>query len=107
MRTVKKAGQLAGQDGKAVRIAGTYRRWVEQDKKGREFRITGFAVVELADGESVQIGETHRSKEEMERHDGMRVAVTGQLAMPRRVRSEEARPDPLPILREPGPVELL
>jgi hypothetical protein len=99
MRTVTRADQLAGQGGNKVRLVGIYRRWIAEDETGRSYRFTGYAVVELDDGGSVQIGEAHRAREEVDHCVGRRVAVTGVI--------DVARPDPLPVLLRPGPVLLL
>lgn len=107
-RTLTRADQLAGQNGNMVRVVGIYRRWIEEDTKGRGYRFTGLAVVELEDGKSVQISEAHRTREEVERHVGRRVAVTGVLdSAPPDDRTDAGHPDPLPVLRRPGVIELL
>jgi hypothetical protein len=104
MHTITRADQLASHNGDKVRVVGIYRRWIEEDKQGHAYSFTGFAVVELERGGSVQIGEAHRARQEVERCVGRRVAVTGVLDTERR---EEERPDPLPILRRPDPIELV
>jgi hypothetical protein len=108
MHTLTRADQLAAHNGDKVRVVGIYRRWIEEDKQGHAYSFTGFAVVELEHGGSVQIGEAHRARQEVERCVGRRVAVTGVLDTERPDdRSETSRPDPLPILRRPDPIELV
>ena len=108
MHTLTRADQLASHNGDKVRVVGIYRRWIEEDKLGHAYSFTGFAVVELEDGGSVQIGEGHRARQEVEHCVGRRVAVTGVLDTERPdERAGATRPDPLPILRRPERVELV
>lgn len=61
-------------------------------------------AIELADGEQVLVGEEARTPDEVDRYAGRGVVVGGILYLEPLQEVEEARRDPLPVLRNPGPI---